>query len=318
MPVNPLQRRLRNSFLGGFLVALIIMGLVVFALITKIKTVEDEKAKLIAMQQMMYVAVDDIKSGDTVTMDSFVLQKVQSNVDPSQVVSEDDFYFKDEYGEIVIKYNKDGSEKQKEMIMKIDIPAGTIITKEMLAESTADISDDLRIQEFNMIVLPSQLIEGEYIDIRLSLPRGQDYIVLSKKKVLQATETGVWLQLSEEEILTMNNAIVESYTIDGSKLYALPYTQPGIQGELEPTYPVSAEVLQLIMSDPNVIEDAKNALYGRYIANEQAQAIQRNTVIGPAVAENAATMNTDVQTKNQEEISKIQEARADYVNSLGQ
>ena len=44
--------------------------------------------------------------------------------------------------------------------------------------------DDLRKQEYNMLVLPSQLATGEYIDIRLALPTGQDYVVLGKKKVL--------------------------------------------------------------------------------------------------------------------------------------
>ena len=41
MAVNPMQRRARNSFLIGFLVALIIMALVVVFLLTRIKALND-------------------------------------------------------------------------------------------------------------------------------------------------------------------------------------------------------------------------------------------------------------------------------------
>ena len=66
--------------------------------------------------------------------------------------------------------------------MKIAVPSGTIVTKDMIQDSTDLLSDTQRIQEYNMILLPSHLKNGDYVDIRLSLPNGQDYIVLSKKK----------------------------------------------------------------------------------------------------------------------------------------
>ena len=75
----------------------------------------------------------------------------------------------------------------------------------------------------NVIALP-----GDYIDIRFQLPSGQDYIVLSKKKVLMSSQTGIWLKLSELELLTINNAIVEAWTIKGSKIYAIEYSEAEI------------------------------------------------------------------------------------------
>ena len=41
---------------------------------------------------------------------------------------------------------------------------------------------DVRTQEYNMITLLSQLQTGDFVDIRLRLPSGQDYIVVSKKQ----------------------------------------------------------------------------------------------------------------------------------------
>lgn len=317
MPVNPMQRRMRNSFLVGFLLALIIMALVVLVLVYKMKGIEEEKAAIQALQQSVYVAAEDLVSGQSVNIDNFMLDQVQTSIDTSLIISEDDFMFQED-GEPIIKYNDDGSEKQKDMVMKVNVPAGAIVTKDMLADSTTDITSDQRIQEFNMILLPSQLKTGDYIDVRLSLPKGQDYIVLAKKKVLQSTETGIWLKLSEEEMLTINNAIVESYGIIGSKLYAIEYSDPGIQEAAEPTYPVNLDVFNLINYNPNIVETAKTEIYNRYYANNQAMATQRSQIIDPAVAENGGSSASNIESRNQEEISKVQSARADYVSTLGE
>lgn len=318
MPVNPMQRRLKNSFLLGVLITVVIMMLVVLGLLYKMKGLKEEKAKIEALQKTMYVAAEDLESGDKVTMESFTMQKVQSTVSSDELISDDDFMFHDSEGEPVVKYNKDGSEKEKEMIMKINVPAGTIITKDMLTEVEDEVTDDQRILEYNMILLPSELEDGDYIDIRWSLAQGQDYIVLAKKRVLKTTETGIWLKLSEEEILTLNNAIVESYSAIGSKLYATPYSDPGMQEAAEVTYPVNSKVFELINSNPNIVEVAKKAIYDRYYANDMAQAKQRTNYIDAALAENEDTRTSNVESGNQSEISKIQAARADYVASLGQ
>lgn len=315
MPVNPMQRRMKNSFLLGFLLAVVIMALVVAALIFKMKSIQDEKDKIVAMQKSVFVAAEDLESGESITIDSLVMQKVQTTVDFAEIVTEDDFSFM-ENGEIVIKYNKDGSIREKEMIMKIDVPAGTIVTKDMIAESASEIADDLRVQEFNMIVLSSELEAGDYIDVRYSIPQGQSYIVLAKKKVLKATETSIWLELSEEEILTLNNAIVESYYLTGSMLSTYVYPHPGIQEAAEVTYPVNSYVLELIRSNPNIIDEAKNALYARYNANESAIWNQRLNVLDPNAAANSSGMAEDIEAKNQEEVSKIQAAREEYISTL--
>ena len=318
MPVNPMQRRMKNSFLLGFLLALIIMALVVAFLIFKMKAIEDEKAQLVDLQKTVYVAGSDLKSGESVTIDSFVLEAVQSSVNKAEIISDDDFSFVDEEGNVEIKLNKDGSEKQKEVIMKVDVPKGTIVTKDMIADATEDIQDDVRIQEYNMIILPSELETGDYVDIRYSVPQGQDYIVLAKKKVLKSTATGIWLKLTEDEILTMNNAIVDNYRTTGSMLRAIELPEPAIQEALEITYPVNSGVLELINANPNIVQEAKTELFNRYNANNQAIWNQRPAIIDPAIMLEGGNTTGKVEEGNQEEISKIQQAREEYISSLGQ
>ena len=62
----------------------------------------------------------------------------------------------------------------------------------------------------------------------------------------------------------MNNAIVESYILPGSKLYAIQYTEAGMQKEAIPTYQVGKEVKDLMDRDPNVTQRARDELAAIY------------------------------------------------------
>ncbi len=310
MAMNPMQRRARNSFLVGFLVALIIMAVVVFILLFQIKSIKEAKEKIEALQKQVLVATSDLKSGQSITIDDFTNQTVQTTVNPSDVISATDFEFTDNSGEIITKIDEDGNELKKSMVMKIDVPSGTIVTKNMISETDDQTGNSERIQELNMIVLPSQLLNGDYIDIRLSMPNGQDFIVLSKKKVLGTNSTSIWLKLSEEELLVLTNSIVEAYTITGSKLYAIQYIEPGLQDKPIPTYNVSAATLALIEKDPNIKEEAKQKLYTNYSTDI------RRTYIEPELQKDIENQGALVSAGNSNEIEKIQAAREEFVESL--
>ena len=310
MAMNPMQRRARNSFLVGFLVALIIMAVVVFILLFQIKSIKEAKEKIEALQKQVLVATSDLKSGQSITIDDFTNQTVQTTVNPSDVISATDFEFTDNSGEIITKIDEDGNELKKSMVMKIDVPSGTIVTKNMISETDDQTGNSERIQELNMIVLPSQLLNGDYIDIRLSMPNGQDFIVLSKKKVLGTNSTSIWLKLSEEELLVLTNSIVEAYTITGSKLYAIQYIEPGLQDKPIPTYNVSSANFELIAKDPNFTEEAKQKLYTNYSTDI------RRTYIEPELQKDIENQGALVSAGNSNEIEKIQAAREEFVESL--
>lgn len=315
MAMNPMQRRARNSFLIGFLISLIIMAVVVVLLLYKIQGLNEEFESLKALQKKVYVAGDYIQSGTEVTLDSFVYDTVQTTLNSEEFITEEDFEYVDEKtGEIILKYDSDGNPMEKKMVVKTNVPAGTIITKDMLEEVDEQTTADQRLQEYNMIILPTLLTNGDYIDIRLQLPEGEDYIVVSKKRVIYTDASTVWLKMTEDEILSLGNAIVEAYTITGSKLYATTYTEAGRQGAATPTYPVSQAVLNLINSDPNVLKDAKEGLWQRY--NDQNQVEQRNDHINAALESYYENMKDSVEEGLQEEITKLQEARQEYVEAL--
>lgn len=311
MAVNPMQRRARTSFLLGFIVALIIMAVVVFFLLSRIKALNDAQEALEQLQVKRYVALNNLESGQEVTMDDFTEETVRTNVDSADVVSIDDFEYYDEGTGETVPIKK---------MMKIQVPAGTIVTKEMLDDVDDPTTNDQRIQEYNMFLLPSQLKAGDYIDIRFQLPSGQDYIVLSKKKVINCTLTGIWLKLSELDLLTLNNAIVEAWTIKGSKIYCIEYSEAGLQESASITYPVSNETMQLINANPNIVEEAKNELWARYTENDQAMIIQRNTYITPTLQaeDNSKNRDSNIYNENKKEADRISEARELYLEELGE
>ena len=311
MAMNPMQRRARNSFFIGVLLTLIIMSFVVITLSMRIKTINEEKEALKALQVQCYVAADDLESGETITLEEdFTMATVQTTIDQSTLISQDDYEYFDSEGNIEVRYNEDGTQKYKELVMRIDVPAGAFVTKDMFIEADEEVASTERIQEYNMILLPSQLKNGDYVDIRLSLPTGQDYVVLSKKKVLGTDATGIWFYMDEEEMLTINNAIVESYVIAGSKLYATQYTDPGMQKASATTYTVSGAVLTMIQNSPNITQEAKDNLWLRY------DSVGRTTNIETLLDKYRDSMNSIVQSKTQEEASKVQAARQSYVESL--
>ena len=315
MAVNPMQRRARNSFLIGFLVALIIMALVVLLLLYKIKNLNEAKEALESKQRTVLVATADLKSGEEVTMDSFKTEVVQTTMDTTQIIEEDDFKFKDDKtGDTIEKYSEDGTQLQKKLVMKVGVPANSIVTKDMVAEVDGQATDDQRIQEYNMIILPSELRNGDYVDIRVRFPKGQDYIVVSKKKIEQCTADTIWVKLTEEEILSLGNAIVESYTAEGTKLYATTYTEPGLQNAATPTYAVSEDVLKLINTDPNIRETARTALWSRY--NEQKQNEQRVGQIDAALSAYEDGRASSVESGIEEEITNLKTARESFVEEL--
>jgi len=190
------------------------------------------------------------------------------------------------------------------IMAKIDLKKNTILTSEMV--QTAELRNDLRREEYNMITLPVQMEVGDYIDVRLLLPTGFNYIVLSKKEVIDANETTVWLNLTEDEILLMSSAILEAYKINGSKIYATIYTEAGNQTASTITYQPSDNIGVLINSSPNVLKEAKEELAKRY-NSELRKPIQYSY-------DNGTEENIEI--KVQEEITKQKEERANYLNGL--
>ena len=158
MATNPMQKKARNSFILGVLITFLIMAIVVafllYSMLNMKKAEEERQASLV----ITYALKTDVKSGDTI--DASKLATVTTDkAAPANAVK--------------------ASALTENTIAKIDLTKGTIITDSMITDSDSPLTNDLRVQEYNMIKISSQIASEDYIDIRLRMPSGLDYIVIS-------------------------------------------------------------------------------------------------------------------------------------------
>ena len=238
--------------------------------------------------------------------------------------------FQEETGNYYIdknKKNNDGTDNKEylelnavPLVAKVTMKKNTLITTELLSKSDNIVQDDVRKQEYNMVILPMDLATGDYIDIRVMFPSGQDYIVVAKKEVeipkiggVDSQDT-IWINLSEDEILHMSCAIIDASQIRGAKIYATKYTEAGMQEAAIPTYPINASTSALLNNNPNVLEKAMNEIAARY--NNTNASDLRNNYINSAINNQGEQAQTNLETNMQESITNSKNSRKEYLDSL--
>ncbi len=147
----------------------------------------------------VYVTNQTIVQGQTITNDMLTTTRVHINMVPLGALSS--------VGDnIVAKYS---------------IAANMPITEDMIAEDLPD--NDLRETELNTVILPTNLVEGAYVDLRVQFPNGTDYVVIPELQVKQILNETIWFDLTEEQRSLVNSAIVDTYLNEGAKLYCIEY-----------------------------------------------------------------------------------------------
>ena len=78
MASNPMQRKARNSFLLGIIVTLLITGVVIAFLFLQLKQKSDQIKEQEAAKRSVYILAQDVKAGQILTQDMFVLKKISN------------------------------------------------------------------------------------------------------------------------------------------------------------------------------------------------------------------------------------------------
>ena len=335
MAMNPMQRKANNYLLIGILVTLLIATPIIAFLFMQLSGMKKQEKERLAAMKPVTVSAREIKAGnpiyppitsDTTEKDTEALTLDYSSTKTIQVSS--DTLPKDNLTSI-----------PDTAIAKIDIPENSIITSDMFYIDEDDASyRDTREVEFTGISLPSNLVTGDYVDIRLRIATGQDYIVLSRKRVeIPTTADGVSLdiesvrmRLNETEIVIMDSAIVESYIMSGCKLYATLYTDPGTENQQKPleiTYIPSDVVYNYILLNSeeggnNNIESSSSLttvqIQQKYNQkNGQNKDIIRNAIEALKQNQEPEDQLDAVNEGTKTEIDSALEKRQNYLTSLG-
>ena len=95
-------------------------------------------------------------------------------------------------------------------------------------------------------------------------------------------------------------------------MYTAKYVEPGTQEKATPTYVPSTETINLITQNPNVVQEAKTAMYNRYQTYRSIRDSINSEVSD--VDENQAT--SGVESGVAKDISTTTEQRKSYLDSL--
>lgn len=211
--------------------------------------------------------------------------------------------------------------KDVPVLARVDMNAQTVITPEFVVQSSELITDDTREEEYNMLVLPIDLMTDDYVDIRFMTPNGQNFIVVSKARVeVPMNNDGTYVSdtikvnLREDEILAMSSAIVEAYGLNGSKLYVTKYSDPAMQKAALPTYTPNAAVTSQIQSNPNIVDVAKEELAARY--SEASKKVRNDYLQQYINGVDSNEYNTNIQEGMNEDIGTSLTTRKKYLDSL--
>lgn len=223
-------------------VALIGAGAVIYFLYTQNEQHKLESETYLntiySYNKTVYVALTDIKNGDL--LQDGVNCEAQNIVSVlPETILDTDLYL-------------DESDMGKKVV--VDVKMGTPLYKNMVGDLS--ITPTTRKVELSTVSLPTTITNGDYVDIRIVFPNGEDYIVLSKKRVsdLFLEQCLFSSELEEDEILTLSSAIIDTFCISGTRMYLTTYVAPSYQQKLNETYLVRKETIDLITNSPNVIK----------------------------------------------------------------
>ena len=240
------RKNLKKKLMTAGIVAagLLIIVLSVVLFLGKRK-LDDTQAELDARvmeitsnQQLVYVAARDITKGEKLTEENAMQQKIYTGLPNSSYMQTD----------------------QLGQTATVDIAANEPVMANMITE--VEITTDLRWYEVAVAYLMATQKNYDVVDVRILFPNGEDYLVLTKKTITDLLmDSNIFtVQANEDEILRMASAIIDAYTTSGTRIYTTKYIESNIQEEAIPNYPVNPDVIDLINSDPNILDQAIKTL----------------------------------------------------------
>lgn len=188
-----------------------------------------------------YVLVQDIIAGTEITSDMLKEISLMGH-DQTTIQSIDK-------KELVGKYAKSSFKK------------GTYLNAQCIYDEE-EYSSDMRIYEFDFIDVSRNLQAGEFVDIRIVFPNGEDYIVVNHKQIISIsavnpeqseTDYKIQIKVTEEEILRLASAYVDMNYYPESRIYAVSYVDQFQEAGVV-NYPVNSQVFQLLGWNPNLID----------------------------------------------------------------
>ena len=254
------QKRTVRTIILTLIITLLLVGGVGFFFVNNI--VKQKDARIVELEAQKadakcYAFANDLREGSIITQYDLVPIDIKSISKTSGMYLTTGKTWTDENGEIhqyATRYTSvvdaDGIIHESEIdvlldqelvgrVVKSNVSKNTPILDSLLYAKEGADAKDIRFVELNdnYLTIATDLQKGDYFDVRIQFPEGQDYSVLIGKKAEELTKddmgtntgSGVYAKLSEEEILLLGSAIIEAYMEPGVRLYSTRYADPATQ-----------------------------------------------------------------------------------------
>ncbi len=191
-------------------------------------------------QVSVWVVDKDIEQGGDVPKGALIEKKISKELVPENISNND----------------------IKDKIARMNLNKNTILTRSMIVNSEDKVTDDLRRQDYSHIKLNDGLEVDKYVDVRLRLKNGMDYIVASKKKVKNLNGNIIHFDITEVERNYLNVATVQGDITEGM-LYTTIYVDPENQPAAVVTYKPNKELQEIVEKNPDLVEYSSKNLEER-------------------------------------------------------
>ena len=176
-----------------------------------------------------YTLAVDVKSGESVKQEHLVPYDI-----PLELANN------------IVNY----SENLENLVYKVNTNTGTILTKDIISDEI--LSNTARYLDVVTDIQPIGIEENDYVDVRINLPFGDDYLIMTHKKVVQVNGGVLKLLVDERDILAHSSMVSDRYYYSGMQVYVTSYAEAGTQSGLENYYPISEYAISSMLVNPNI------------------------------------------------------------------
>lgn len=178
----------------------------------------------------VYATTEDVKAGAPIELDKLTSISIPQEAVPENAITDE----------------SDLEGKR----FKISLKANSYLTKNMLLSQK--LQKNQRELDIVMDEIPIGLEIGDYVDIRIAFPTGQNYIAMSHKRVVGINGNTLKLEVIERDFYRYESMKTDVSLYNSTRIYASKYIEPGIQKAGIVYYPLNFDVTKQIMRDPNI------------------------------------------------------------------
>ena len=233
-------------FIGAGIMSVILIATVGYYQFFRIKDVENKIRNEVKSTKQRYAAISKV----VVAEDTLIQGQA---IDMSKLTEE----------EVPVGFVPEGAVVTKaalgQKVPRIDIVKGMILSDALLVEPEKMIVPELRTQDFFNIKKFYALKKGDVVDIRIKRVDGTDDVVASKKQIIDIVNGMVSFNIIDSERLNLNYATVECFASKG-EMYTTIYVDPINQPAAPISFVPNQQVLNMIRSNPDIVEQAKKIL----------------------------------------------------------